>query len=394
MQREKTANDCKYLFLLSITFVLLYSTLFFFHLDTEASARKITYKNRVIATVDSGGLMTFKPSGKDDAPALEYLLNNDKKKRIVFPKGKTIRIGQVVDIGSNTMINATGATIIQTDGSKGVIKHKVDGTNYNAIHNVTIVGGTWRNKTNAAACTMVRFAHGRTLKFKNMKVITNYNGHALELIACKDVKVYNCTLVAENSRTKSSTSVEDALQIDVATPKTAPGVYKETNYQKKYVNGQTCQNIRVEHCKIYGSRGICANYARSESKFHNKYHKNIIIYDCNVTGTSAQGIALYNTIGATVKANTVKCTSKRIGTSYTTGIHLHLFGAGSGGKNLIYSNKVYAYEKGIYLNTVKSSSYFGTTRISNNKIYVKRGYYILAKKCRSLSEKSNKKYKW
>lgn len=384
------AGICRIIFMT----VLVMTILFCLDTDAHAVARKITYKGRVIATVDSGGLMTFKPSGKDDAPALEYLLNNDKKKRIVFPKGKTIKIGQVVDIGSNTMINATGATIIQTDGSKGVIKHKVDGSNYNAIHNVTIVGGTWKNKTNRAACTMVRFAHGKTLKFKNMKVITNYKGHALELIACKDVKVTNCTLVAQNDSTKSSTSVEDALQIDVATPKTAPGVYKETNYQKKYVNGQTCQNIRVENCTVSGSRGICANYARSESKFHNKYHRNITIYKCKVTGTSAQGIALYNTIGAVVKANVVKSTSKRIGTSYTTGIHLHLFGSSSGGTNQIYSNKVYAYEKGIYLNTAKSSSYFGTTRISNNKVYVKRGNYILAKKCRGLSQKNNKKYKW
>lgn len=360
---------------------------------TVHADQKIYYQKRVIATKDSRGVITFRPSGGDDHSELEYILRGDQRKTVVLPKGKTIKIGSRVSIGSNTMLNATGATIIQTNPSYGLLMNDVDAINYSSVHNVTIVGGTWKNKYNTKAVSSVRFAHGRDLKFKNMTIISNYQSHCLELIACKDVKVYNCTLRETNDSTKSKTSVEDALQIDLATPRTAPGVYRETG-KKMFVNGQTCQNIRVEKCTIYGSRGICANYARYESQFHNKYHRNITIYNNKITGVSAQGIALYNTIDALVQGNVVKNTSTQSGVAYPSGIHLNLFGKTSGGKNVIAYNTVYGMKRGIYVDTEYSGTHYSLTKLIGNKVYVKSGLAIDLNRAGSVSKSGNRTGRW
>lgn len=82
---------------------------------------------------------------------------------------------------------------------------------------------------------MMRFAHGKNLTFDGVNIDTNYQGHGLELIACKDCVVKNCKILAKNNKTKNKMSVEEALQIDIATPLTAPGILREGGKQS-YVN--------------------------------------------------------------------------------------------------------------------------------------------------------------
>ncbi len=359
----------------------------------------VAARTEATVTYNDEGQMVYHPAGNANADCrkLNSLLGNDKVKTLIIPSGETVEVNGLIRIGDNTTIIATGATIIGTTDGKGIISHKVDGYKYDALKNVTINGGTWKNKENSKACTTMRFAHAYNINIKNATVECTYEGHAVELIACKKVTVNNCNLMAANNKTKSKTSVEEALQIDLATPKTAPGVYDETK-DTKYVNGQTCQNIRVLNSTISGSRGVCANFASQEKKFQKKYHKNVTIEGCTITGNSAEGVALFNTIGVTIKNNTIKTNSKQTGTAYANGITMRMWGKNSKAasyKTKIIKNKVYGRNNGISVASMCSSKY-GTTKIKKNKVYVKRAIKnaIRVSGCKKVKEVSNKTAKW
>lgn len=331
--------------------------------------KEIILRKEVIGVYKENGKIEFVPQGDAarNRQALEYILDNDKKKTLVIPKGKTVEVEAVIDIGDNTTIIADGATIIQQVNGLGLIKHGVDKINYKSIQNVKIQGGTWKNKVNSKGCTMFRFAHGNNLTFKDVKIETNYQGHALELIACKNVTVNGCNLYAANKKTRSKNSVEEALQIDIATPITAPGVYESTK-NKKFVSGQTCKNITVKNCKVSGSRGICANFASKEKKYLGKYHMGITIDNCKAIGESGEGIALFNAVGIKVNNCMIRSNSIRKKEAYSVGLHLALMGKNKISEkysNIITKNKIYGYRQALNIDSHDTSLY-GKTTVKNN----------------------------
>lgn len=349
-------------------------------------------------TYDEAGNIIFTPtdSSSQNARIIEQYLNNDKKKTMIIKEGSTVYVSQVLDIGSNTTIIAKGASIIQTEDGKGMIQHTTKGNKYNAIKNVKIVGGNWKNKVNSKVHTMFRFAHGKNIHLESMNIQTNYRSHGVELIACKDVEVDKCKIIAKNNKTKKSDSVEEALQIDVATPLTAPGIYRETK-KKSYVNGQTCQNITIKNSTISGSRGVCANFAAKEKQFKNKFHKNITITNCKITGYSSEGLALLNAMKCKVKNNTIKTLSKR-NNSYSDGIHHVLVGKTNTAKKYkseYVGNKIYGNYYGMDI-TSQSGSKHGTVVLKKNTIYSRKGknccMHIVY--CNKIQKSGNKCKKW
>ena len=81
-------------------------------------------------------------------------------------------------------------------------------------------------------------------------------------------------------------------------------MWNETG-NEKLVKGQTCSNITIKDCEISGGRGVCANYASKENKYLGKFHDKIIIENCKITGETAEGVALFNTLNSTVKNNII-----------------------------------------------------------------------------------------
>lgn len=366
-------------------------------MNVHADGNVDTSAMRESASEDTDRIV-FEPTGDErlDARTIEAYLNNDEKKTLVIPKGTIVKVQQVLDIGSNTTIIAEGATIIQTTDGRGLIQHATKGFKYNAIENVTIIGGTWKSEVNTKAHSMMRFAHGKNITLENLTIETNYQSHGVAFVACKDVVVDNCDIIAKNDKTKKSDSVEEALQIDVATPLTAPGIYRETG-DKAYVNGQICQNVVVKNSTIYGSRGVCTNFAGKEKQFHNKFHKNITITGCTITGTSSEGLALLNSIKCTVKNNTIKSLSNREN-SYSDGIHLVLIGKTKEAqkhKSVITGNKVYGKYYGIDV-TSSNGSLHGTVVVKNNMVYCKKGkkYSLHIVHCKKIESAKNTCKKW
>lgn len=340
-----------------------------------AQAGDEVYKGKsVIGKYDDKGRIVFQKqsNAQQNTAALNQLIGGDEKKTVVIPSGMTVEVCYTLRVGSNTTIIATGATILQTkDTGVGLLSNYVTKKKYSSLKNVTIEGGTWKNKINKHSATVIRFAHGQNVTLDKVKVITNYQGHAVELIAMKNVTIKNSTLKAQGK--KKAGSVEEALQIDVATPLTAPGVKNEAG--AKFTQGETCQNIKVINNVISGSRGVCANYASREAKYVSKFHKNITISGNTITGVTAEGLALFNTLGATVENNTIVTKNKSKSSSYAVGVRITAMGKSSAMSKASFTikkNIIKGAKNGLAVSSKKGGKYKKIT-ITGNKISASSG---------------------
>lgn len=312
---------------------------------------------------------TVKPQASASATtaAIEKYASSNKSTTVNLVSGQTYYIDRAIRLGSNTTINATGATIIQVSSNKGSISQRKD--MLGGIQNVTINGGTWKNMGGGSGITVMRFSHASNVQVRNLAVYDNYRSHAVEFIACSYSSVSYCTLKAKG--TKYSTSVEEQVQIDVASPATAPGVLSESG-NRSLVSGQTCSNITVTGCNIRGSRGICAN---KTDAYLNSYHSNIYITNNKVKGISAEAVCLFNTMGAHVTGNKINTKAPTSRGCYSDGLAVRIMGsvpAASTSKIVIKNNKIKGGRYGVNIASMKGSSYKKVT-IRGNRIHAANG---------------------
>ncbi len=360
---------------------------------------------RVIGIYNATGEIEFQPAtsnegaspAKLNAAALTRLCEGNQEKTIVIPAGADVKINYAIKIGDNTTIKADGATIIQTDSKKGMMANDVDALNYNSLKNVKIIGGTWKTASGAGLKgTMFKFAHAQNILFDGCNISSNYAGHSIELIACKNATVQNCVINGVGSASK--TCLEEQIQIDIATPKTAPGIVQ---YGAKYVNGQTCKNIKILNNTIKGARGVCANFASKESKFKSKFHSNITVSGNTITGVRSEALALFNTTSATVTNNKIYSKGSRTSSAYTVGLHCALFGKApkfiKKAKITISGNTIKGGRQAVQVYSHTGSKY-GKVSITKNKLYCKKGKKNALKAPKQsiskVSTKGNKTYKW
>ena len=364
----------------------------------DATVSYVYYGGRKIARVKNTGTYVF-INQRDphlNGQALVYLLRDDVQKKIVLPAVR-IETDRGLTIGSNKTILANGATVFQTNPQKQIINNDCDKLNYKSVENVKIQGGRWEiadNDRMLRDTSTIRFNHGSNIKLVNMDIATNYRSHGIEIIACKDVTISGCTVKA--SGTPASNCLEEAVQIDIATPATAPTV---AAFGSKFVQGQTCENITVKNCTISGGRGICCNKTATEGKrYHSFYHKNITITGCNLTGVTSEALCLHNTYGVTVKNNTIMSKGSRINSTYSIGMNMGTFGYAdaSSRPNLIERNKIYGGMYGMVIRSYEGTSKFGSTVVRSNEFYCKkgskRGKYV--RDCMPYKAGGNRLYNW
>ncbi len=337
---------------------------------------------------------TVQPGNSNDRAVIQAEL--DETGNVTLVKGATYYLNGNLYLKSGSTINAEGATIVSVQGA---LRNSPDRANYSAMKNVVINGGTWKSSDANYDKTMFYFAHGQNITVKNVTIEGNYAGHLIEIIACKDVVIDNCQLVESKGKV-NKTSVEEAVQIDIAASRTSPtlaGLGKP-----ELVKGQTCQNITIKNCLVRGGRGVCSNYAASDSDkaYRGNYHKNIVLENNTIVGMSAEGVALFNVAGATVKNNVIVSNSSRVNDSYSVGLHFHIFGNGKVGaySNAVYNvqgNKILGSRQGLYFYS-HTSSQFGTVNVKNNSCgsYNSKDAAIVVKKTNTVRESGNSTYKW
>lgn len=369
---------------LLLVFVLLLSS---FPFTGFAAKKDFKYNGTVVGKIDDNGRIVLSKEGARSC--WTSLVQDNKERTIVLPK-MTLQLYGVIRIGNNKKIIAKGTTVIQNN-IMPIMMNESCKLNYKSTKNVTIDGGTWKIKDLAKSTQSTsnfRLAHASNLKFKNMTVETNNFSHAFELIACKNVTVEKCKLTAKGKKNKSKK--DEVLQIDVASPDTAP---TEARFGKKFVNGQTCKNITVKKCKIKGGMGICTN---KNDKFISKHHKKIKILNNKITSYTQEALCLHNAAGVTVKGNKIICKSKD--PNYSLGCYLLSCGKFkklSKYKNVFKNNTVKGGIYGLYISSDNGVKY-GKTIVKNNHCYAKRGkkYAFCYNCCPKIKLSKNTKAKW
>lgn len=318
-----------------------------------------------------------------NASELEEAVSGSKEKTITITKD--INLPGTLYVGNNTTIIATGKTIKCNNGAAR--NEKMNKANYSSAENISIVGGTWKSNY---SLSLFQFVHAKNISFKNAKITCGVKGHAIELIACKNVKINKCNIKSVGKAPK--TSVEEMVQIDLATPRTAPTV------PNKLRKGQTCKNVSITNSTVSGARAVCSNYASVEKKYKNRFHQNIKVQKCKLTGLTSEALALFNAVNLNVSNNTIKTKSKRTGSPYSVGCHVHMFGKLSvkGNKNVVIKkNKVYGGRQAILIYS-HSSSRYGKAVVKGNKAYCKAGAgnAIKVDGVKSKAVGGNKTFKW
>lgn len=384
---------------LALTFSLVVGSLFIgAALPQKANAATgdtITFKKNVIAYEAANSTYNFIPTGNaaDNRRALNYLIEGNEPKTINI--NNDISIDTYLRPGNNTTINAGDHTIIS---GSGVIINDPTAASYDNFKNLTINGGVWKNSSSSGLKgTMMRISYASNISINDATVYCNYTGHGIELIACNGVSINGCKLIPQGKCPKKC--VEEQLQIDLATPKTAPGLYR---LSPKLCNGTPSKNISVTNCIVSGARGICASFPGSEAKYRKagNYHSNITIENCTITGKSAEALALFNTTSATVKNCRVTTKTPLKRNSYSVGLAV-AYQKGSSPKTslknkvVIENNIVKGGRQGIFVFS-HTSKKFGNVIVKKNRAYARSGkrnaIRVISAKKKQVSKNKTKKW--
>lgn len=244
--------------------------------------------------------VTVKPSGKTDNTDVKRITNALKKyKTVKLKKGKKYYLETPIHARSNRTLIATGATIVSKDD---VITCDLNKADYSNVVNFTVKGGTWKSKSKEGyKRTSIRFVHGANIKLMNMTIKhPSYNGHAIELVGCKDVLVDNVKIIPQGTAKKS---VETMLQIDIATTANYPRFSKKPSLS----NGAVCDNIVIQNCTITGNKAVAAGFDKGNKQgFINSAHTNIQILNNKLVGKNAEALFLPNVKNAVVSGNYIE----------------------------------------------------------------------------------------
>ena len=337
---------------------------------------------------------------KSDYQAIKTEL--EKTGYVKLVKGETYNLGShVLHVKSNWMIDATGATV---KGTNCILLNIPACTGYKAINNFHIKGGTWiSSKKNGVKKSAIKISHGENISFTNMNIRwCSLNNHSIELVGCRNVKIKGCHI---NGLGKgSSKSVEEAIQIDLAAPKTAPFLEEYKARTRKLWNGAACENVVIDKCWVRGCRGICANFAANDAKAGRKqylgmFHRNITISNNTIVGVKSEGLALFNVLSSRVRNNKIYSMSGRTSTNYSNGCHCVLIGkvpAGSGVFTVkITGNQIYGGLHALAFNSQSASNYYKVV-IEKNKLHCKMGKTgaLSVDRVTKLVRENNSFHKW
>lgn len=378
---------------------VLFALLSFLCPGMKASAKygdAVEWQGRTVAIMDEQGQMIYQPIGDNgelETQALQYLLGNDKKKTLMIPEGTVLNLNETLEIGNNTTLLVTGATMIQTKANTCLLSNEVDQEAYQSLKNVRIQGGIWKNKLNTKAYCSMCFIQASNVTIENATILSCTLGNGIRLAGCKNVNISACEIRAEKPGRKTKAQERASIEIVPATPLLTRDVRSVAN--EDYVKGQECENISVKGCIVHGSLGIYAGYAKQEKKYREKLHNNVKIVGCTVTGTETEALSLENTIAYTVKNNLLISRAKT-----KEGIHASAMLAQLSAKkvrkkaeNLISGNVLYGSRYGILVRS-KTKGRYGKTRVQRNRSHVagKKKNAIVIKNCRKKVIKNNKSY--
>lgn len=191
-------------------------------------------------------------------------------KTVKLVDGATYYICGTLDVYSNTVFDAGTAKIIQTKPGATMVRQDRNtlkkSKGYNAIHDITLDGGTWVGTTKYRAdagskegfkmgANVMNFLHAKNITIKNATIYNVYNAHLIELTGVANSKIENCNLGMYKTNGKWKTGFykgsknNGAIQLDAC-------YSASNNPQGGYFDGTPCKNITISKNNIKYVSGI------------------------------------------------------------------------------------------------------------------------------------------
>lgn len=172
----------------------------------------------------------------DDTVALQSAINT---KMMFCRNGKTYKITAPLIVKQNTFIDLNGSTILCT--AKHAFHNFANGDSYgvyNGNGNITICNGTV-----IGGC--VSFIHGEGVKLFNVHFKNVLNDHFIEICACKDYVIENCSFVGMQNLTSS---VLEYINIDTNASYAAFPHNKAGQNDPVFYDMSTNKDIVIRNC--------------------------------------------------------------------------------------------------------------------------------------------------
>ncbi len=299
---------------------------------------------QVIIPVDMSDGLSFNPRYRDESidNAVYYYK---------VPEG-TYYVSQL-RLFSNSIVDFTGCTLIKNSSEGTMIrlgaKSEWDEANggagypgYSGYSNITIIGGTFDGGGFKQA--IMRFGHSSDITIRDATFRNVYNTHMIEVGACKNIHIENCTFYGFKGNWTSTTNYE-TVQFEI----TAGGhfsAYKPDNDETP------CRDCSVTGCTFRDlQRGIGTHTAVVNNYFDNMVFENN--YFENITGYA---ISALNYTNSRINGNTIANCGSGI-----------IFGTMQKARSNFYAARTGSNSRSSYIYT--------NSQINGNNIYVKPGYH-------------------
>ena len=236
----------------------------------------------------------------DDTQAIQAAVNN--KGMVVFATGKTYKTTAMIRIPKDTVLELNGATLVMTadNTSLRIFVNFLDSdtsfTQYNGNGNITIRNGTIIGGN-------ISFAHGENITLENVHFKNSLSPHFLEICACKNYVINDCTFVGVINTTLS---VHEYINIDPAT-RTAFPLLPDGS---PFFDGAKNDGIIVENCYFglgendyaYGFNALGVHgVAGQETK-----HKNIRLVGNTLRGFTGCGFRINDMENVLIADNDIR----------------------------------------------------------------------------------------
>jgi hypothetical protein len=179
-------------------------------------------------------------------------------------------------------------------------------TLYGGRGGITIEGGIWDadGATLSTSCTVMVFAHADDINVRNVTIRNVPNWHAIEVNACRKVKIRDCTFEGFRVVT-GGREMSEAVQIDLASgsgglPGIGAGAYDNTPCFDVLVTGCTARGL--------GALGSYGKLVGSHAAVNTFEHENVRVLGNYAEDLNDFGVSAYNWNNVVVSDNTfVNC---------------------------------------------------------------------------------------
>ena len=220
----------------------------------------------------------------DDTSAIQSAL--DMCSVVLFQNLKTYLVKSPLVVTDGHTLDLNGCTVTGQNISNGNhIMHNFKYSDvflgYNGNGNIIVRNGTIQKGS-------IDFIHGENILFENISFENCHRDHYIEICACKNFTIRDCTftgMTSDNSSRKEYVNIDNCLY----------GNFPWFSSQSETYDGTIVDGVLVDNCKFYRNGTIMQDAVGKHSHYdsenpNDRHAKNIAVRNCLIDGATDMGL--------------------------------------------------------------------------------------------------------